>query len=126
MDDTINLHMIGLRLKDARERRQLTQAEAAGMLSIHTNSYGNFERGTERPSLLKIIQCSIILGIQPGDLLNDCAPGLQKQSLPALEFKSTEMQELVVLLNQCPNEMIHQIYIALQAIQEENVQKTRS
>lgn len=126
LDDTINLHMIGMKLREAREKRHLTQAEVAEMLGIHTNSYGNFERGTERPSLIKIIQCSIILGIQPGDLLNDCAPGLQKQALPSGEFKNREMQDLVILLNHCPNEMIHQIYIALQAIQDENAQKTRS
>ena len=119
MDDTINLRIVGMRLKEAREARHLTQAEVAEMLGIHTNSYGNFERGTERPSLVKIVQCSTILGIQPGDLLNGYAPNLQKQVLPTLEFKDNEMQELVILLNQCPNEMIHQIYVALKAIQEE-------
>ena len=57
VDNTINLHLIGIRLKEAREKCNLTQAEVAEILGIHTNSYGNFERGTEKPSLNKIIQC---------------------------------------------------------------------
>ena len=126
MDTIINLHMIGSRLREAREKRHLTQAEMAEKLGIHTNSYGNFERGTERPSLMKIIQFCTILNIQPGDLLNGCAPGLQEQALPEMNFRHTEMQELVILLNKCSSEMVHQIYIALKAIQEENAQKTRS
>ena len=126
MDTIINLHMIGSRLREAREKRHLTQAEMAEKLGIHTNSYGNFEGGTERPSLMKIIQRCTILNIQPGDLLNGCAPGLQEQTLPEINFRHTEMQELVILLNKCSSEMVHQIYIALKAIQEENAQKTRS
>lgn len=61
LDTIINLHMIGSRLREAREKRHLTQAEMAEKLGIHTNSYGNFERGTERPSLMKIILCCMIL-----------------------------------------------------------------
>lgn len=75
---------------------------------------------------MKIIQFCTILNIQPGDLLNGCAPGLQEQAFPEMNFRHTEMQELVILLNKCSSEMVHQIYIALKAIQEENAQKTRS
>lgn len=120
MQDVINLNLIGKRLKEAREKRHLTQAEVAEALGIHTNSYGNFERGTEKPSLKKIVQCSIILGIQPGDLLNECAPGLQVQTLPHLELERTEIQELLVLINRCSNEQIHHLYIGLRAIQQDS------
>lgn len=119
MDDTINLHLIGIRLKEARERCNLTQAEVAEILGIHTNSYGNFERGTEKPSLNKIIQCSIIFHIQPGDLLNGCTPDLLLQTLPAYDTKKTEMQELIALLRKCSPKVIHQLYIGLSAVMKD-------
>ena len=36
LDTIINLHMIGSRLREAREKRHLTQAEMAEKLEIHT------------------------------------------------------------------------------------------
>ena len=36
MDTIINLHMIGSRLREAREKCHLTQAEMAEKLEIHT------------------------------------------------------------------------------------------
>ena len=125
MDDTINLHVIGMRLKEAREKCKLTQAEVAEILGIHTNSYGNFERGTEKPSLNKIIQCSIIFHIQPDDLLNGCTPDLLLQTLSACNLKRTELQELISLLSKCSPELIHQLYIALSAVQKDS-EKARS
>lgn len=119
MDETINLRLIGKRMKEAREKRHLTQAEVAEALSIHTNSYGNYERGTERPSLIKIVQSCIVLGIQPGDLLNECVPGLQLQSLANIELERPELLELITLLNQCTNTQVHQFLIALRAIQQD-------
>lgn len=119
MDNTINLSIIGTRLKRAREKCKYTQAEVAEQLGIHTNSYGNFERGTERPSLIKIVQCCIIFGIQPGEILDNCSPSLQLQSLSNMKIEKAEMQELICLLNQCSSEMIHHLYIGIKAIQEE-------
>lgn len=120
MDNIINLHMIGKRLKESREKCKLTQAEVAEILGIHTNSYGNFERGTERPSLTKIIQCSIIFHIQPGDLLNGCAPGLLIQDLPPQESQKKELQELIILLSKYPDDVIHKLYIGLKAVQDDS------
>lgn len=91
MNTIINLHMIGSGLREAREKCHLTQAEMAEKLGIHTNSYGNFERGYRTAQL--------------------------DEDYPVLHDP---------LLNKCSSEMVHQIYIALKAIQEENAQKTRS
>lgn len=120
MDDTINLRLIGKRLQAARKRCHMTQAEVAEKLGIHTNSYGNFERGTEKPSLVKIIQCCVLLRIQPGDLLNGCAPDLQIQKLTQIDLQKGELQELMVLLSQCPEDLIHQLYIGLKAIRKDS------
>ena len=95
MDNIINLHMIGKRLKEAREKCNLTQAEVAEILGIHTNSYGNFERGTERPSLTKIIQCSIIFHIQ---MKATQQYSLSQNGLPDFRTLIFPMQDSALLL----------------------------
>ena len=51
MDVTIDSKVIGQRLQKIRKSKGLTQAEMATHLNLQTSSYGNFERGSEMPSL---------------------------------------------------------------------------
>ena len=53
MDVTIDSKVIGQRLQKIRKSKGLTQAEMATHLNLQTSSYGNFERGSEMPSLKK-------------------------------------------------------------------------
>lgn len=119
MDSAVNYRYIGQRLKEVRKRRHLTQAAVAEQLGIHPNSYGNFERATENISLSMLLRCCSVLGISPGDLLNDCTPDLQKQYLSATALQNAEMQELLILLNQCPDTMIHQLLVGVRAVQQD-------
>ncbi len=119
MDSAVNYRYIGERLKEARKKRHLTQAAVAEQLGIHPNSYGNFERAAEHISLSMLIRCCTVLGISPGDLLNDCTPDLQKQYLSATTLQNAEMRELLILLNQCPDTMIHQLLVGVRAVQQD-------
>ncbi len=119
MDSAVNYRYIGQRLKEARKRRHLTQAAVAEQLGIHPNSYGNFERAAENISLSMLIRCCTVLGISPGDLLNNCTPDLQKQYLSATALQNAEMHELLILLNQCPDTMIHQLLVGVRAVQQD-------
>ncbi len=119
MDSAVNYRYIGQRLKEARKRRHLTQAAVAEQLGIHPNSYGNFERAAENISLSMLIRCCTVLGISPGDLLNNCTPDLQKQYLSATALQNAEMHELLILLNQCPATMIHQLLVGVRAVQHD-------
>lgn len=119
MNDLINLRVIGKHLRAARDKCNLTQEEVAEKLGIQTNSYGNFERGTQKPSLNKIIQCCILFKVLPGDLLNDCAPGLQIREIPDLSLQRSEIRELIFLINQLPTETVHLLFVGLSAILQE-------
>ncbi len=119
MDSAVNYRYIGQRLKEARKKRHLTQAAVAEQLGIHPNSYGNFERAAENISLSMLLRCCTVLDIRPGDLLNDCTPDLQKQYLSPIALQNAEMQELLILLNQCTDPMIHQLLVGLRAIQQD-------
>lgn len=43
--------LLGQRLKTAREKKKLTQAEVAKLAQINTNFYARLERGEEDPSI---------------------------------------------------------------------------
>lgn len=60
---------IANRIKEARERKGLTQAEVAKLAGLDSNSYAKIERGESSPkgiSLTKIIKA---LGVKASDIL---------------------------------------------------------
>lgn len=63
------LKNIGDRLRVQRKKLKLTQAQAAELLEMSTNFYGEIERGECRLSLEKIILVHDRLGLNPTFLL---------------------------------------------------------
>ena len=94
-------------------------------LNLQTSSYGNFERGSEMPSLKKVIQCCVILGVSPDALLGDCCIGLARQHVQQLEPQAGELLEITALLRQCPESVLHTIHVALQAVLEDQKKHKR-
>ena len=125
MDVTIDSKVIGQRLQKIRKSKGLTQAEMATHLNLQTSSYGNFERGSEMPSLKKVIQCCVILGVSPDALLGDCCIGLARQKVQQMEPQSGELLEITALLRQCPEPVLHTIRVALQAALEDQKKQKR-
>ena len=126
MDVTIDSKVIGQRLQKIRKSKGMTQAEMAARLNLQTSSYGNFERGSEVPSLKKIIQCCVILGVSPDALLSDCCIDLARQNVQQTEPQTGELLEITALLRQCPEPVLHTIRIALQAVLEEQKKQKRA
>lgn len=54
---------LGKRLKEAREKKQLTQSEVAQLTKISVNYYARVERGEEDPSLDKLRKIAEILNV---------------------------------------------------------------
>ena len=125
MDVTIDSKVIGQRLQKIRKSKGLTQAEMATHLNLQTSSYGNFERGSEMPSLKKVIQCCVILGVSPDVLLGDCCIDLARQHVQQLELQAGELLEITALLRQCPESVLHTIHVALQAVLEDQKKHKR-
>ena len=125
MDVTIDSKVIGQRLQKIRKSKGMTQAEMAAYLNLQTSSYGNFERGSEVPSLKKVIQCCVILGVSPAALLGDCCIDLARQKVQQMEPQSGELLEITALLRQCPEPVLHTIRVALQAALEDQKKQKR-
>lgn len=59
---------LGERLRRAREKAELTQAEVAERSGVHVNHYARIERGEENPSFEKLQAIMKALGIKSLDV----------------------------------------------------------
>jgi transcriptional regulator with XRE-family HTH domain len=60
---------LGYKLKNAREKKKLTQAEVAKRADIHVNYYARIERGEENPSFDRLRRIMKALGIKSGEVM---------------------------------------------------------
>lgn len=55
-----NIFDFGMRLKELRKRRNLSQKEVATKLSCHTNTVRHYEDNTQSPSLENLVALAIL------------------------------------------------------------------
>ena len=60
---------IANKIKDARIKKGLTQAEVAQKAGMDTNSYAKLERGKTRPFGVTLVKICKALGIKSSDIL---------------------------------------------------------
>lgn len=60
---------IGKRLREARDKKDLTQADVAIKAGITTSYYARIERGKEHPSLAVLKNLISVLNIKSSDIL---------------------------------------------------------
>ncbi len=80
----------GLRLREMREERGISQDTLSRVTGIHDTAIGRFERGAREPRLTTIMRLARGLGVRPGVLVD----GL---SDPADEAPSTEAANFVAV-----------------------------
>jgi DNA-binding XRE family transcriptional regulator len=61
----------GKRLRELRDRQELSQDGLADATDIHPTAIGRMERGAREPRLTTILRLADGLDVQPGELLND-------------------------------------------------------
>lgn len=61
----------GKRLRELRDRLDLSQDALAHATDIHPTAIGRMERGAREPRLTTILRLARGLDVQPGELLND-------------------------------------------------------
>lgn len=72
MDDKIiNKKQFGKKIKEAREKLNLTQFELAEKIGVSQNFLGDIERGIKLPSLGKLIQLSNVLKLSLDSMFSD-------------------------------------------------------
>ncbi len=57
---------LGMRLREMRERRGMSQRELASLLNISPSSVTQWERGTRALPIVRVAQLAKALGVAPG------------------------------------------------------------
>ncbi len=60
----------GMRLRELRLARELSQEQLAAKADLHWTYVGGIERGERNPSLVNITRLAAALGVQPGALFD--------------------------------------------------------
>ena len=59
----------GEKLKQAREKKEMSQVQVAGIVEIHSNYYARIERGDANPSLDILLKIAKALGIKASSMM---------------------------------------------------------
>lgn len=59
----------GEKLKQAREKKGMSQAQVANLVEIHPNYYARIERGDANPSLDMLLKIARVLDIKSSSML---------------------------------------------------------
>lgn len=60
---------IGRKIKKARQKTEMTQADVAGKAGIHVNYYARIERGEENPSIEIVEKIAKALKVKSSEIL---------------------------------------------------------
>jgi len=69
MDNPKTRKEVGLKLKSARRKKKMTQADVAEKAGLNTNYYACIERGEVNPSLEKLQAIIKTLGVKSSTIL---------------------------------------------------------
>jgi len=69
MDKSKTWKRVGLKLKAARRKKKMTQADVAEKAGLNTNYYACIERGEENPSGKKLESIFKVLGVKSSTIL---------------------------------------------------------
>lgn len=66
--------VLGSRIRDERLRLGLSQDDIANLAGMNVSNYGKIERGIGNPVLVTIVRLAVVLGIDPGVLVQGLGP----------------------------------------------------
>jgi transcriptional regulator with XRE-family HTH domain len=69
------LKRLGIRLRELREDRGLTQEQAAEIIGVHPKSMPRIEGGTANPTVATLVAASVAYKVPLGDLFPDGEEG---------------------------------------------------
>lgn len=71
--------LLGSRIREARERRELTLADVEERTGVNRATLSRLENGEHSPRLLTVVRVGFALGLEPADLLNMREPKERKR-----------------------------------------------
>lgn len=96
----LNYTIIGVRLKQARLNKKITQEKLAEILDVSVTYISRIERGSTNINLKRLSELCDILGVTEGEILNGT-------STTSPSYLSKEFNDL---LKSCPKEKIDLVY----------------
>lgn len=78
MKVTVDLKLLGRRIKEARHRRKLTQAKVGEEIGVSDSYISRIETGKARMSMYRFFTMATLLQVEPSDLLVGCCPILNR------------------------------------------------
>lgn len=120
----INYERIGMRLREARKAKGMTQRDVAECLDIETNSYSNLERGAQPINLKRIIELCVLYGVKPGHLLDDCCPELLRIDNVIPENATDDHKALCRILETCSDKVKHTLLMIALTLQSDDEQSS--
>lgn len=69
--NSVNYLMLGMRIRETRKLRQMTQEQLAEQAEISLSFLGHIERGSRTPSLETVVAICNVLNVSPQYLLQD-------------------------------------------------------
>lgn len=97
MTNTNNNNRIGLQLKDARKKAQLTQKQLAELVGIHSNHLAMVEAGRKNPSVSLIERISLATG---ASFDWGATPSSEKCAVESAYEGSSDAEEVISLLKE--------------------------
>lgn len=104
----LNYSIIGMRLKQARIDKNLTQEQLAEKLDVSVAYISRIERGTTQINLKRLAEICVALGVSQGEILDGVVP----------KDTSYLNSALGDLLKDCPPEKMNLIYKIAKVIVE--------
>ncbi len=74
------LKRLGLRLRELREQRGLTQEQAAELMGVHPKSMPRIEGGTANPTVATLVAASVAYKVPLRELFPEETPKQEKAS----------------------------------------------
>lgn len=69
MPTKVGLEKMGKKIKEAREKAGLTQADVAKKVGLDTNYYATIERGEKYPSFKRLHKIATLLGLKASEIV---------------------------------------------------------
>jgi len=104
----LNYELIGLRLKELRQKKDITQEDLAEKMDLSVAYISRVERGTTAINLKRLTQMCALLEVSEGEILQ----GAESESSSYLNSAFSD------LLKSCPPEKIDLIYKIAKIIAE--------
>ncbi|WP_071897058.1 helix-turn-helix domain-containing protein [Cystobacter ferrugineus] len=111
---------LGTRLRMARTRLDLTQEQVAHAVGFVPTVYGRIERGDMLPSVPKLRELCVVLGVSADQLLALPPPSRPNDQEPAEEELETQpaLRRLAMLVRALPPARFRLFRVALQTLLE--------